>query len=191
MAGPVGWCSPDNHACNFMSHPLVKSVRRDQAPTRFQRISECRLRCRRFRSCVNHLCGDQLVFCPRRNEPPLHQRQFPSRFLRILPDDRDGLSRSNVVAWSPVVFAGDAVEILFDHLLSARQSVATAHGGNYCRSDECGVTWQAGRDVCLRQGQNSIPRCPLQPILAVGRVSHEYDKRLRCLCSGHRSDLLL
>ena len=30
MAGPVGWYSPDNHTCNFMSHPLVKSVRRNR-----------------------------------------------------------------------------------------------------------------------------------------------------------------
>ena len=27
MAGPVGWCSPDNHTCNFMSHPPSAGIR--------------------------------------------------------------------------------------------------------------------------------------------------------------------
>lgn len=24
MAGPVEWCSPDNHTCSFMSHPVIE-----------------------------------------------------------------------------------------------------------------------------------------------------------------------
>jgi hypothetical protein len=31
MAGPVEWCSPDNHTCSFVSQLLVESVRRDEA----------------------------------------------------------------------------------------------------------------------------------------------------------------
>jgi hypothetical protein len=54
-------------------------------------------------------------------------RQFTARFLRILPDDGNRLSGSNVIARSPVVFARDAVQILFDNLFPPRQSIATAH----------------------------------------------------------------
>lgn len=52
-------------------------------------------------------------------------------------------------------------------------------GKHYVRSGGRAIIWLVGRDVYLRQGQSSIPRCPLRPILAVGRVSHECDKRLR------------
>ena len=45
----------------------------------------------------------------------------------MLADDWNGLSRSDVVARLPVVFEG-SVEVLFDDLLTARESVSTAHG---------------------------------------------------------------
>ena len=60
------------------------------------------------------------VFCPRRDQSPPEQRQLPARFLRILANDRDGLSRGNVVTRSPVVFARDAAEILLNKLFPPR-----------------------------------------------------------------------
>jgi sulfopyruvate decarboxylase subunit beta len=29
MAGPVEWCSPDNHTCSFVSRPFVETIRRE------------------------------------------------------------------------------------------------------------------------------------------------------------------
>jgi hypothetical protein len=48
-------CSPDNHTCNFMSHPFIEAVCWDQAPAKFQRVAKRWLRGRCFRSCVDHL----------------------------------------------------------------------------------------------------------------------------------------
>jgi len=45
----------------------------------------------------------------------------------MLADDRDGLGRSHVVAGIPVVVSRGA-EIFFHDLLSARESVSSAHG---------------------------------------------------------------
>jgi hypothetical protein len=82
--------------------PLVKPVRWDEAPATAQWVTE-RWLCRCcLRPCVNHLCGDRLVLRPRGDQAPTHQRQFPARFLRILPDHWNGLSRGNVVTRSPV-----------------------------------------------------------------------------------------
>ena len=48
-------------------------------------------------------------------------------FLRILTYDWDRLGGGNVIAGTPVLFVGNAAEIFLDYLLSARQSVASAH----------------------------------------------------------------
>src|ERR1700730_10609195 len=40
---------------------------------------------------------------------------------------RNGLRWADVVARTPVFFTGDAVEVLFNKLLSPRQSIASAH----------------------------------------------------------------
>jgi hypothetical protein len=108
--------------------PLVESVCRNETSTGSKWIAErgyCRC-C--FRSRVNHSCSAGQVFRPGRNESPTHARQVPMRFLRVLSDDRDRLSRSNVVAGTPVWFIRHRVEILFDKLFPARQSIAPAHG---------------------------------------------------------------
>ena len=47
--------------------------------------------------------------------------------LRILADDRYRLGGRNVVARIPVLFSGNAVEVLLDNLLSLRELVASAH----------------------------------------------------------------
>lgn len=52
----------------------------------------------------------------------------------MLTDDRNRLSRCDVVAWAPVVIVGDGVEVLSNDLLPARESVAATHAGNYARS---------------------------------------------------------
>jgi hypothetical protein len=116
-----------------MSQPLVEPVRRNQASARLQRIAERGLRGCRFRSGVNHLGGGRRVFCPRRNEPPAHHRQFADRLLWMLANDRDRLGRRNIVSGTPVLPFRDAVEVLLDKLLPSRQSVAPAHGRDYCR----------------------------------------------------------
>ena len=134
MAGPVGWCSPDNHTCNFVSRPLVKSVCWDQAPARFQRITERGLGSRCFRPCIDHHGSYSGVFRPRRNQSPAHQRQFSDRFFRILANDWDWLSRGNVVARSPFASVWHCVEVFVDKLLPSRQSVSSAHVGDYGRS---------------------------------------------------------
>jgi len=74
MAGPVEWCSPDNHTCSFMSQPLVKPVRRDEASAVGQRITECWLRRRCLGSGVNHHCCAGHILRPRWDESPPHQR---------------------------------------------------------------------------------------------------------------------
>jgi hypothetical protein len=56
------------------------------------------------------------------------------RFVRILSDDRDALSRSDVVARNPVILEGNCVEVLGDDLLTARESVAATHMGNCAES---------------------------------------------------------
>jgi hypothetical protein len=59
--------------------------------------------------------------------PHKTQRRFPTRFFRVLPDDGNRLSWGDVVAGSPVFLPRDTIEILFDKLFSARQSIASAH----------------------------------------------------------------
>jgi hypothetical protein len=49
------------------------------------------------------------------------------RFFRMLADDGDGLRRRNIEARSPVFFSRDAVEVLFNDLLSPRESISAAH----------------------------------------------------------------
>ena len=67
-----------------------------------------------LRPCVNHLRSGRWVFRPRWNEPPSHRRQFANRFLRILADHRNRLSRRDVVARRPVIIPRGTVEIFLD-----------------------------------------------------------------------------
>ena len=127
MAGPVEWCSPDNHACSFVSRPFVKTIGGDQAPAKFQRIAEGGSRSRRFRPRIDHPGRNRRVFRPRRNQSPADKRQFPHRLLRMLADDGDRLGRGDVETGTPIFFARNGIEVFFENLLSPRQSVAPAH----------------------------------------------------------------
>ena len=50
--------------------PLIKPICGNQASAKFQRIAECRLRRRRFRSRVYHASAYGRVFCPPGNKAP-------------------------------------------------------------------------------------------------------------------------
>src|SRR5208283_1635736 len=64
------WCSPDNHTCDFMSHPFEKTVGRKQAPTAQKGISEGGLTHDRLRTGVDRLEADTGVCGPGRNQAP-------------------------------------------------------------------------------------------------------------------------
>ena len=67
---------------------------------------------------------------------------MPKRFLRILPDNRYGLSRSYVVTWAPIFFARNTVEVFLDDAATVdnartwgdygRIGVLLAFGANGC-----------------------------------------------------------
>jgi hypothetical protein len=125
MAGPVGWRSPDNHTCNFMSHPLIKAVCRNPTASGPDRISE---RCRgrdRLRPRVDGLRAEAGISGPRRNQAPSDQRQLAE--VGSLAYDWHRLSRSDVVARLPVILEGNCVKVLGDDLLTARELVAATH----------------------------------------------------------------
>src|ERR1035438_2904512 len=68
------------------------------------------------------------ILSPPGNKTPPDQRQFAARFLRMLANDGNRLSGSYVVARAPVFIPRDVVEVLFDDLLTPRESAAPAHG---------------------------------------------------------------
>lgn len=82
-----------------------------------------------------------------RSHSPANANSSPSLTSKQLADDGDRLSRGNVVAWDPVLLAGDSVEVFLDYLFAPRESIASAHGlGDYCRSahrhfHNCFHTW--------------------------------------------------
>ena len=127
MAGPVEWCSPDNHTCSFVSRPFVKAISGNQAPAEFQRVTECGLRGGCLRPCVDRACSTGGIPSPVRNQPPLHQGNLTNRFLRMLADHRDWLRGSDVVSRIPVVVPRGAAEVFFDDLLSLGQPIPSAH----------------------------------------------------------------
>jgi hypothetical protein len=46
------------------------------------------------------------------------------RFFRVLANDRHGLRRRDVVAWFPVFFVRDGIELLRENSLSLRNSIS-------------------------------------------------------------------
>jgi hypothetical protein len=117
---------------------LVKAICGNQTSAELELIMECRLRrgCLRFR--VDRVCRDGRVFRPVWNETPLHRRNPPDWFLRILPDYWNGLRRGDVESRRPVV-PRSSLEIPLDELLPARQSIATAHAGIMADRNICGM----------------------------------------------------
>src|SRR5260221_104445 len=94
---------------------------------RFQRITERGLLTGGLRSGVDHAGGTGRGPRPRWNQSPANQRQVAHGFLWVLTNNGNGLRRCDVVAWTPVFLARDAIEVLFQNLLSPRQSIAPAH----------------------------------------------------------------
>ena len=131
MAGPVEWCSPDNHTCNFMSHPLIKSICWNETALRFKRLPERGSCGHRLRPPIDGLVSNGRIFGPRRNESPSHHRELPGGLVGILADCQNRLRGGDVVAGTPLVLVGDCAEILLDKLLSPRQSVSPAHQSHY------------------------------------------------------------
>src|SRR5271157_1734589 len=64
------WCSPDNHTCDFMSHPLKEPVGRKQAPTANEGIPERGFVGDRLRAGIDGLKSDTGVGGPGRNQAP-------------------------------------------------------------------------------------------------------------------------
>jgi hypothetical protein len=92
-----------------------------------RRSSDCRDQ-KRSRE-VSWACrGTSLWFTGLGNQSPADKRQLADWLPRVLADDWDWLGRSDVVAGVPVSFARNDFEVLFDHLLPPRQSIASAHG---------------------------------------------------------------
>src|SRR6516225_127475 len=118
MAGPVVWYSPDNHTCSFVSRPFIEAVGRNQTPARSDWIAEGRCSCDRLRSCIDRPQSDARISGPRRNQAPSHQCQLAE--VWSLANDRNNLSRRDVVARLPVILKGNCVEVLGDDLLTAR-----------------------------------------------------------------------
>src|SRR5215469_12708878 len=61
-----------------------------------------------------------------RNRAQAEEREIAARFLRVLPNDRYGLRRSDVVARLPVDIGHD-IKVLLENLLPSREPVASAH----------------------------------------------------------------
>jgi hypothetical protein len=64
----------------------------------------------------------------------IYERTKPGSLLKhqdglpwVLANDRDGLGRGNVEARIPIFLPRDAIEVLFNDLLSPRQSITAAH----------------------------------------------------------------
>lgn len=66
----------------------------------------------------------------------------------MLTDDRNWLSRCDVVARVPIIVPRDTVEIFLDKRLSSRESVASAHGEIMTdRMSESTVTLEGGETL--------------------------------------------
>ena len=67
------------------------------------------------------------------NESPFHERNLPDWFLRVLAQDGNSLSWSDVVTRVPVVIPRGSVEVLLNNLLTPGKPVPSAHAENYDR----------------------------------------------------------
>src|SRR5580692_11780986 len=98
MAGPVEWCSPDNHTCSFVSRPFVEPARRNETAAPLDGVAESRfLRCG-LRHRIDGSQANGLIFGPVRNQTPSHEGENACWFGRVLADGCELLSGSNVPA---------------------------------------------------------------------------------------------
>jgi hypothetical protein len=127
MAGPVEWCSPDNHTCSFVSRPLIKAVCGNQAAASFYGITESRLLRSSLRHPIDGPESDGCVFRPIGDQSPTDQAKSALRLFPLLTDNGDLLTWGNVPAWGPV-------RILFETKMIAKvtlfrgEPIASAHG---------------------------------------------------------------
>src|SRR5258708_4591737 len=129
MAGPVEWCSPDNHTCSFVSRPLVEPVRRDQATAMFHGITKSGLVGSSLRHRVDGLESNGRVFGPVGNQSPTEQRKAPLRLFPVLTDNGNLLCGRNIPAWCPGKFSVDAKVVAKVTLLRG-ESITPAHGAS-------------------------------------------------------------
>ena len=116
-----------------VSHPLVKPVRGNQAPARLSgsrnagfvlAVSE---RAFIILAAADGSCAHEGI------NPHRISDKLPDWFLRMLADHRDRLGRGDVVPRRPVVIPMGSIEVFLDKLLPPRQSVSSAHAGDYGR----------------------------------------------------------
>jgi hypothetical protein len=101
MAGPVEWCSPDNHTCSFMSRPLVERVRWNHTTSQAKCVTERRLIGGSLRHSVDGFRRDRAVFGPGRDQAPANQIKRSPRRSTFLPDDWNHLRGRDVPAGRP------------------------------------------------------------------------------------------
>src|ERR1700686_3489499 len=101
MAGPVKWCSPDNHTCSFVSRPFVKAVRKNKTPMPLERVAEGWFLRGGFTHRVDGFQTKRLIFCPVWNETPTHEAEDTSWLRRMLAYGGNLLGRGDVPAWLP------------------------------------------------------------------------------------------
>ena len=109
------------------AHPLVKFVRRNQAPAGLHGIAERWRCCRCFRPRVDHPRRAGRVFDHEGMSPPHISDSFRMGSFGFWRITGTGCVGAMSYRRIPVWFVGNAVEIFLDNLLSPRKSVATAH----------------------------------------------------------------
>ncbi len=107
--------------------PFVKAVGRNKAPPSFKCVAKRWKSRGGFRPGINHAGRARGIFRPPRDQSPASERQLAARLLGILADDRNRLSRSDVVPGRPFFFAGHTFEMFFNDLLTPGKPVAPAH----------------------------------------------------------------
>src|SRR6266496_1282203 len=127
MAGPVEWCSPDNHTCSFMSQPFVKPVRKNQAPTPPNCVTKGGLLRCGLGHGVDRLQTDGRLLGPVGNETPTHKAKDALGLRSVLADGRNLLRRSDVPAWCPGrIFV--ETKVVSNITLLRCKAIAAAHG---------------------------------------------------------------
>ena len=66
-------------------------------------------------------------------KPHFNEGNLAHRFLGVLTNDRNKLSRRDVVARFPVIIERRRVEVFGQNFLPSRESVAAIHSRNYAR----------------------------------------------------------
>ena len=124
MAGPVGWCSPDNHTCDFMSHPFIKSISRMNTAPLLKGFGEGWLVQYGLGARVEWALAGGEVLRPTRYQSPAGKREIAAS--RPLTDDANRLRGRNVISWLPLSLTL-GLKVILDHLLAARETITATH----------------------------------------------------------------